>query len=46
MQLLLATADWDADRVPDDLCDYVVEHVLAATLGEDDGVTVAEDVAG
>src|SRR3954467_12663582 len=35
MQRLLATADWDADQVRDDLRAYVVEH-----LGETTGVLV------
>lgn len=35
MQRLLSTADWDADRVRDDVRDYVVEH-----LGDPDAVLV------
>ena len=38
MQRLLSTADWDADRVRDDLRDYVVEH-----LGDADAVLVVDE---
>lgn len=38
MQRLLATADWDADRVRDDLRDYVVEH-----LGDPAAVLVVDE---
>src|ERR671932_1046135 len=38
MQRLLATADWDADAVRDDLRAYVVEH-----LGEPDAVLVIDE---
>jgi SRSO17 transposase len=38
MQRLLATADWDADQVRDDLRAYVVEQ-----LGEPDGVLVVDE---
>ena len=38
MQRLLATADWDADQVRDDLRAYVVEH-----LGETAGVLVVDE---
>ena len=38
MQRLLATADWDADAVRDDVRDYVVEH-----LGDPDGVLVVDE---
>jgi SRSO17 transposase len=38
MQRLLATADWDPDRVRDDLCAYVVEH-----LGDPGAVLVADE---
>src|SRR3954451_9155495 len=38
MQRLLATADWDADQVRDDLRAYVVEH-----LGETTGVLVVDE---
>jgi SRSO17 transposase len=38
MQRLLATADWDADAVRDDLCDYVVEH-----LGDPGAVLVVDE---
>ena len=38
MQRLLATADWDADAVRDDLRDYVVEH-----LGDPGGVLVVDE---
>src|SRR5919202_7048061 len=38
MQRLLATADWDADQVRDDLRGYVVEH-----LGEPDAVLVIDE---
>jgi SRSO17 transposase len=38
MQRLLATADWDADQVRDDLRAYVVEH-----LGEGEGVLVVDE---
>src|SRR4051795_7271088 len=38
MQRLLATADWDADQVRDDLRAYVVEH-----LGETTGVLVIDE---
>ena len=38
MQRLLATADWDADQVRDDLRAYVVEH-----LGEAAGVLVVDE---
>ena len=38
MQRLLATADWDADRVRDDLRDYVVEH-----LGDPGAVLVVDE---
>jgi SRSO17 transposase len=38
MQRLLATADWDADQVRDDLRAYVVEH-----LGETAGVLVIDE---
>ena len=31
MQRLLATADWDADAVRDDVRDYVVEHLVSPT---------------
>lgn len=38
MQRLLATADWDADLVRDDLRDYVVEH-----LGDPGAVLVVDE---
>ncbi len=38
MQRLLATADWDADEVRDDVRDYVVEH-----LGDPRGVLVVDE---
>src|SRR5436305_3414918 len=38
VQHLLARADWDADRVRDDLIDYVREH-----LGDPDGVLVVDE---
>ena len=38
MQRLLSTADWDADRVRDDLRDYVVEH-----LGDPGAVLVVDE---
>src|SRR3954451_10846488 len=38
MQRLLATADWDADAVRDDLRAYVVEH-----LGDEQGVLVVDE---
>jgi len=38
MQRLLATADWNPDRVRDDLRDYVVEH-----LGDPDAVLVVDE---
>jgi SRSO17 transposase len=38
MQRLLASADWDADQVRDDVRDYVVEH-----LGSPDGVLVVDE---
>lgn len=38
MQRLLATADWDADQVRDDLCGYVVEH-----LGDPAAVLVVDE---
>lgn len=38
MQRLLATADWDADAVRDDVRDYVVEH-----LGDPGGVLVVDE---
>jgi SRSO17 transposase len=38
MQRLLATADWDPDRVRDDLRDYVVEH-----LGDSGAVLVVDE---
>src|SRR3954452_15471934 len=38
MQRLLATADWDADAVRDDLRAYVVEH-----LGAPDGVLIVDE---
>jgi SRSO17 transposase len=38
MQRLLATADWDADAVRDDVREYVVEH-----LGDPDGVLVVDE---
>jgi SRSO17 transposase len=38
MQRLLASADWDADAVRDDLRDYVVEH-----LGDPAGVLVVDE---
>jgi SRSO17 transposase len=38
MQRLLATADWDPDRVRDDLRAYVVEH-----LGDPGGVLVVDE---
>jgi len=38
MQRLLATADWDADAVRDDVRDYVVEH-----LGDPAGVLVVDE---
>jgi SRSO17 transposase len=38
MQRLLSTADWDADRVRDDVRDYVVEH-----LGDSDAVLVVDE---
>lgn len=38
MQRLLATADWDADAVRDDVRDYVVEH-----LGDTDAVLVVDE---
>jgi SRSO17 transposase len=38
MQRLLATADWDADAVRDDVRDYVVEH-----LGSDSAVLVVDE---
>lgn len=38
MQRLLATADWDADQVRDDVRDYVVEH-----LGRRDAVLVVDE---
>jgi len=38
MQRLLASADWDADAVRDDVRDYVVEH-----LGDRSGVLVVDE---
>src|SRR5215218_2940530 len=38
MQRLLASADWDADAVRDDLRAYVVEH-----LGAPDGVLIVDE---
>ena len=38
MQRLLATADWDADAVRDDVREYVVEH-----LGDPSGVLVVDE---
>jgi SRSO17 transposase len=38
VQRLLATYDWDADRVRADLQTYVVEH-----LGDADGVLVVDE---
>ena len=38
MQRLLATADWDADEVRDDVRDFVVEH-----LGDPRGVLVVDE---
>ena len=38
MQRLLATADWDAEEVRDDVRDYVVEH-----LGDPAGVLVVDE---
>ena len=38
MQRLLSTADWDPDRVRDDLCAYVVEH-----LGDPGAVLVVDE---
>jgi len=38
MQRLLATADWNPDRVRDDLRDYVVEH-----LGDPGAVLVVDE---
>ena len=38
MQRLLATAEWDADRVRDDLLDYVVKH-----LGDPGTVLVVDE---
>jgi SRSO17 transposase len=38
MQRLLATAQWDADAVRDDLRAYVIEH-----LGDDDAVLVVDE---
>lgn len=38
MQRLLATADWDAEKVRDDLRDYVVEH-----LGDPGAVLVVDE---
>jgi len=38
MQRLLATADWDADKVRDDVRDLVVEH-----LGDPGGVLVVDE---
>jgi SRSO17 transposase len=38
MQRLLASADWDADAVRDDVREYVVEH-----LGEPDAVLVVDE---
>lgn len=38
MQRLLATADWDADAVRDDVRDYVVDH-----LGDTDAVLVVDE---
>jgi len=38
MQRLLATADWNPDRVRDDLRDYVVEH-----LGDPEAVLVVDE---
>jgi SRSO17 transposase len=38
MQRLLAAADWDADRVRDDVRDYVIEH-----LGRPDAVLVVDE---
>jgi len=38
MQRLLATADWNPDRVGDDLRDYVVEH-----LGDPEAVLVVDE---
>src|SRR5215204_6418550 len=38
MQRLLATADWDADAVRDDLRAYVVEH-----LGDEEAVLVVDE---
>ena len=38
MQRLLSTADWDADRVRDDLRDYVVEQ-----LGDPGAVLVVDE---
>jgi SRSO17 transposase len=42
MQRLLASADWDADAVRDDVRDYVVEH-LAPRLGDPAGVLVVDE---
>src|SRR3954462_10049299 len=38
MQRLLNHADWNADAVRDDLCDYVVEH-----LGDEQAVLVVDE---
>lgn len=38
MQRLLRRADWDVDRVRDDVRDYVIEH-----LGDREGVLIADD---
>jgi len=38
MQRLLATADWDADAVRDDVRDYVIEH-----LGDSGAVMVVDE---
>lgn len=42
MQRLLATADWDADAVRDDVRDYVVEH-LAPRAGDPTAVLVVDE---
>ena len=42
MQRLLATADWDADAVRDDVRDYVVEH-LSPRAGDPAGVLVVDE---
>lgn len=38
LQHLLARAVWDPDRVRDEICDYVVEH-----LGAEDGVLIVDE---